>query len=325
MTTAPATLPMLLEELEVRAVERISPSFVRVELGSPALADFGVDGPLYDQRIKLVFPGTEGFEGVRAAREQAAVDDGWMAQWYARPEEERGYMRTYTVREVLGEGENTRLVVDFVLHTDGAHGPGGDWAESARVGDRVVTLAPRRGFPFGGIEFAPGEASSLLLVGDETALPAIARILEDLPGDARGAAFVEVPVAEDEQQLRRPAGVTLTWVAREGRARGVDLSAAVLDHLGAHAETARLEQVLAVPDEEIDPDLWETPVYSSSGEQVDAPAAVTVGHEYDGLYAWIAGESKVVTGLRRALVKDLGIDRHQVAFMGYWRVGVSMR
>ena len=50
-----------------------------------------------------------------------------------------------------------------------------------------------------------------------------------------------------------------------------------------------------------------------------------VGHEFDDLYAWIAGESKMVTGLRRALVKDLGIDRHQVAFMGYWRLGVAMR
>ncbi|MGA8255779.1 MAG: SIP domain-containing protein, partial [Nocardioides sp.] len=39
----------------------------------------------------------------------------------------------------------------------------------------------------------------------------------------------------------------------------------------------------------------------------------------------IAGESQVVTGLRRALVTGLGIDRHQVAFMGYWRVGVAMK
>jgi NADPH-dependent ferric siderophore reductase len=51
----------------------------------------------------------------------------------------------------------------------------------------------------------------------------------------------------------------------------------------------------------------------------------TVGHDLDGLYAWIAGESKVVTGLRRLLVKELGMDRRQVAFMGYWRRGVAMR
>ena len=46
---------------------------------------------------------------------------------------------------------------------------------------------------------------------------------------------------------------------------------------------------------------------------------------YAGLYAWIAGESKVVTGLRRRLVNELGVDRGQVAFMGYWREGVAMR
>ena len=49
MTTATtSTLPLLLVEVEVVAVERLSPSFVRVELASPALADFGTDGPRYD-------------------------------------------------------------------------------------------------------------------------------------------------------------------------------------------------------------------------------------------------------------------------------------
>ena len=72
--------------------------------------------------------------------------------------------------------------------------------------------------------------------------------------------------------------------------------------------------------DEVDPDLWETPFYSSSGEEVPGDVAV-VG----GTYAWIAGESKVVTGLRRHLVNELGFDRRQVAFMGYWRRGVAMK
>jgi NADPH-dependent ferric siderophore reductase len=76
--------------------------------------------------------------------------------------------------------------------------------------------------------------------------------------------------------------------------------------------------------QEVDPDLWETPTYSSSGEDVDVPVA-TVGHDLDGLYAWIAGESGIVTGLRRLLVNELGMDRRQAAFMGYWRRGVAMR
>ena len=50
-----------------------------------------------------------------------------------------------------------------------------------------------------------------------------------------------------------------------------------------------------------------------------------VGHRDASAYAWIAGESKVVTGLRRHLVKELHIDRSQVAFMGYWRRGVAMK
>lgn len=312
-TTLTTALPLLLEEVEAVRVERLSPSFVRVELASPALAEFGVDGPLYDQRIKLIFPGAKGLPSF------AGADESWLTTWYAQPEDERGYMRTYTVREVVGGGADTRLVVDFVLHGPGEpSGPGGDWGAHAEVGHRVVVMAPRRGVPFGGIEFTPGDARHLLLVGDETALPAIARILEDLPADARGAVFVEVPVAADVQDLSRPEGVTVSWLPREGGARGGEIHVAVLDHLGAG--------VAAPPAEidEIDPDLWETPTYSSSGEDVEG-APTLVGHEYDGLYAWIAGESKLVTGLRRALVKDLGIDRRQVCFMGYWRIGVAMK
>jgi NADPH-dependent ferric siderophore reductase len=177
-------------------------------------------------------------------------------------------------------------------------------------------LGARRGVPFGGIEFAPGTAKRLLLAGDETAVPAIAAILECLPPTARGAAFLEVPVADDVLPLAGPNGVQVQWLPRDGAPRAEALHAAVLEHLGEDPAP----RVIG----EIDPDLWETPTYSSSGEDVDA-AVRLVGHDFDDLYAWIAGESSLVTGLRRALVRDLGVDRHQVAFMGYWRQGVAMR
>jgi NADPH-dependent ferric siderophore reductase len=226
-------------------------------------------------------------------------------------------MRTYTVRELRGAGEDTRLVVDFVIHTeDGAAGPGSSWAEHASVGDRLVVLGPRRGRDFGGIEWAPGTASRLLLAGDETAVPAICAILRDLPWSARGAAFLEVPTAADVQTVPHPEGVEVVWLPRDGAALGSRLHATVLDHLGASAHTP-------VEPEEVDPDLWETPTYSSSGEDVDARTGAA--GRLDDLYAWIAGESGVVTGLRRALVRDLRVNRRQVAFMGYWRRGVAMR
>ncbi len=304
-------LPMLLIQVSVASVERLTPTYVRVELASPDLADFGVDGPLLDQRIKLVFPNAAGelssFEG---------ADASWFGSWLERPVEERGAMRTYTVHSVLGSGADTRLVVDIALHEPPC-GPGSLWAGSAGVGDRLILLGPRRGVPYGGIEFAPpASASRLLLVGDETALPAIAAILADLPATARGAAYVEVPVTGDLQDLSAPPGVAVTWLPRNGAERSARLITAVTEHLGTPAPVA------VVDPDEIDPDLWETPTYSSSGEDI---AASPVAGSWDGLYAWIAGESAMVTTLRRHLVKDLGVDRSQVAFMGYWRVGVSMK
>lgn len=312
MTTTASPLPLLLEEIEVVGVERLSPSFVRIEFGSPALADLGVHGPLYDQRIKLIFPAADGrlpsFEG---------ADESWFETWLDRPEAERGAMRTYTVRELRGRGADTRLVVDFVVHgSDDGSGPGGDWGATAAVGQRVVTMAPRRGVPFGGIEFEPGTAKRLLLVGDETAVPAVASILECMPATARGVAFLEVPYAADVLSLRHPVGIDVHWLPRDGAPRGAEIHAAVLEHLG--------EEPAAPVVDEVDPELWETPTFSSSGEDVDADVRL-VGHDLDDLYAWIAGESSMVTGLRRALVRELGVDRHQVAFMGYWRLGVAMR
>lgn len=297
--------PMVLAEVTVASVERISTSFVRAELASPELAEFGVDGPLLDQRIKLVLPAANG--------QLPPISRGptWYSDWAALPDDVRGHVRTYTVREVRGTGPDRRVVVDIVVHP-GDTGPGSRWAAAAQPGDRVALLGPRRGYPFGGIEFAPGAASRLLIAGDETALPAIAGILAGLPADASGTAYVEIPHEDDAQDLAGPPGVQLVWLPRNGRPHGARLCQAVLT-------------LFDLPYDEdlptdVDPDLWETPSYSSSGEPL---AQETLGEP--GLYAWVAGESRAVTKLRRHLVNDAGLDRRQVAFMGYWRLGVAMK
>ncbi len=311
--TATHSLPMILDEVEVVAVERLSPTYVRVELGSPVLADFGVDGPLYDQRIKLVFPSDAG-----TLPSFAGADESWYTTWLGIPASERGHMRTYTVRAVRGTGADTRLVIDLVLHLeDGATGPGAAWAARASVGDRLVVVAPRRGLPFGGIEFAPGDARLLLMAADETAVPAVCSILEDLSADARGVAFLEVPDPADVQEVDHPVGVEVVWLPRGEEPHGARLHSSLPAYLGTRSDP------LVVP-EKVDADLWETPAYSSSGEAIDA-AGPTTTDRCAGLYAWIAGEAGVVTALRRHLVKDVGLDRRQVAFMGYWRRGVAMR
>lgn len=314
MTIIQSARPFVLCEAEVVRAERLSPSFVRVHLAAPELAEFGVDGPSYDQRIKLVFPAESGPLPVLGRGED------WYAEWLALPEAERGHMRTYTVRDVLGSGIDTRVVVDLVTHGTDGHGeagPGSRWAASATIGSRVLLLGPRRGVIYGGIEFAAPEDSELLLVGDETAVPAIAAVLGQLPLDAVGAAFLEVPLGVDVQSLVHPPRVQVTWLPREGRPVGALLHEAVLAHLGAGAAPVEVSET------EVQVGLWETPTYSSSGDSLDE-YATSVGHDLADLYAWIAGESRMVTGLRRALVRDLGLDRRQVAFMGYWREGVSM-
>ena len=293
---------MLLARVKVRSVSRPSPSFVRVELAGPDLAEFGVDGPFYDQRIKLLFPGPAGLPPLRS--------DHWWEDYAALPEGARGTMRTYTVAGVEGDGADAGLLVDIVLHP-GAHGPGSTWAAHVATGDEVLTVVPRRGVPAGGIEFAPGDARRLLLAGDETALPAIARIAAELPRDAVGTAFVEVPAAGDIRDLGAPAGLELRWLVRHDRPVGAPLVEAVGAYLGFAPEPAA--------DDEVDPDVWETPTYSSSGESLAPPQAA------EDRYAWIAGEAGMVTTLRRHLVDQLGMPRHRVAFMGYWRQGVSMR
>lgn len=314
MTTMATELPLIFCEVEVVEVERLSSTFLRVTLGGGELAQYGVAGPRYDQRIKLVFP--DPTTGAITSTEGA--DESWFATWMDRPAQERGHMRTYTIRDVLGAGADTRLVVDIVMHLEaGATGPGSLWAAQAEVGQRLVVMCPRRDHEFGGIEFVPPAGAELLLVGDETAVPAVCTVLEQLPADARGSVFLEVPHAADVLEVPHPDGVSVTWLAREDDELGQQLHDAVVAHLGIPDAT-----VDVAPDE-VDPDLWETPFYSSSGEEVGHDR--NVGHDHEGLYAWIAGESRVVTGLRRHMVNELGIDRSQVAFMGYWRRGVAMK
>jgi NADPH-dependent ferric siderophore reductase len=120
----------------------------------------------------------------------------------------RPQLRKYTVRS-LDRAAGT-MDIDFVIHADA--GPGSAWAARARVGEQVGVVGP------GGGGLKP--ADWYLFAGDETALPAIGRMLEALPDTARGVALIEVADAAEEQALRLPAGVSVRWLHRDGRAAG---------------------------------------------------------------------------------------------------------
>ncbi|TCT05474.1 siderophore-interacting protein [Aquabacter spiritensis] len=116
--------------------------------------------------------------------------------------------RVYTVRAV--DPDRGELAIDVVLHAGTA--PGSDWARTVRPGARVGLLGP------GGA--LPEAADWVLFAGDETALPAIARMLPLLPATAQAVVRIEVADAAEEQPLASPARLDLRWLHRGGAPAG---------------------------------------------------------------------------------------------------------
>ena len=280
--------------VRVRALDQLSASFTRVTLGSDELADLRVDGP--DQRIKVVLPlAATGFGTFPCGAD-------WYAAWRRLPDHARNPLRTYTIRRA--DPAARELVVDFVGHGD--NGPASRWVGAARVGDDLMVIAPdgTSKETAGGYEWRPGGARTLLVAGDETAVPAASAIVEGLPHDAVGAVFLGVPTAADAHAVVAPPGVEVHWLPRDDADHGQRLRDAVSGWARAHLATAPAPGPATEAAGEAE-DLWDVPA-----EPRD-----------DGCYAWLAGEAGTIAALRRHLVRDLGVDRARVAFMGYWKIG----
>ncbi len=144
----------------------------------------------------------------------------WVKVLFPATGDEKPPGRAYTIRHHRPEAGE--LDIDFVLHGD--TGPGSHWASRAKVGDVVDMAGPRGG------HVVNVDADWRLLAGDETALPAIASILEVAPECGQTLVFIEVPSPEDEQNLKVPPGTTLHWLPRTGSGfqPGEGLSEAVL-------------------------------------------------------------------------------------------------
>lgn len=111
---------------------------------------------------------------------------------------ERPITRTYTVRS--HDPANETLALDFVAH--GSSGLAGPWALNAREGHQILARGP-------GGRWTPPAADYHLFVGDESAVPAIARALEVLPPDSRGQALLET--RKHPIPLTAPPGIDLRW------------------------------------------------------------------------------------------------------------------
>jgi len=336
----PATEPMTLAfEVTVSSVQELSPNFRRITFGGYSLRDFGVHGGTLDLRVKLMIPSLAE-DGTQLPLPVFRMEQsGWYREWLAMDPATRGSMRTYTVREERLDAVYPEIDVDFVMHFDaeGDGGPAANWALNAKPGDALTIIGPNNraahcvtAGTYSGIEWRPGLAQRVLLAGDETAVPAISAILESLRPYMSGHAFLEVPEVGDFLDLKSDADVDITWLARGasvGRSRphGELLQEAVRAAvpapgwvgIKASAGGARPEPEDVDVDQDI---LWETPARM---ETAAIAATKNPGMPAGAMpfYAWIAGEAGVIKDMRRYLVRDVGIDRKQVAFMGYWRQG----
>lgn len=199
-----------LVHLTVLRRERISPHFIRVTLGGAEVSRFVPMG--YDQWFRLFLPvgGAEGLDRIPAKANKTL---GYL-KFLRIPEGVRPVMRNYTVRAYRPKTAlvDAEIDVDFVLHgsaAEGTAGPASAWAETCEVGESVVIIDE-------GLTFNPERGTDrVVLVGDETGLPAISSICASLPAHATGLAIVEVPSRDDALPFDHPAGVGVTFLVRD--------------------------------------------------------------------------------------------------------------
>ena len=201
-------LPIILREVEVTGIADITPNMRRLTVAGDQLNAGEVDGmprPAFrsegfDDHVKLVIPPPDG----------TALDIGEQQEFrFKWNREALNHARDYTVRSV--DSESRSFTVDVVRHEAGL---ASDWAFGVAIGDRISFAGPKTCAGLAeGIDFH-------LLIADETALPAVGRWLEEAPAGTRGHIIVEVPTADDIQDIPTEADVEIDWLVRGSIAPG---------------------------------------------------------------------------------------------------------
>ncbi len=200
--------PVTLREARVLRVDDLTSGMRRLTLGGDQLEPFvsgnglpqpGFASTGFDDDIRLVFPYPGEADPVLPVQADGHLN---------HPKDPRPLSRIYTVRRF--DPVSREITVDFVAHGVGA---ATSWAYRAQPGDRIHFYGPfsSKGVP---------DADWLLIAGDDTALPAISRLLEDLPETARAQVFIEIADDAHRQTLRELPGVEVTWLVRHGAAPG---------------------------------------------------------------------------------------------------------
>jgi len=180
-------------EMRVERVVDLTPRMRRVTLSGENLARFAAGG----LHVRLLIPRDPANKPV-----WPVMGADGRPKWPAG--EDKHDVRIYTLRRV--DVENSEVDIDFVMH-EGSDMPGAEFAANARPGNIVGMTGPGGG----GVP----TADWCLLAGDETALPAIARILEELPAKSRAVVRLEVQGEADMLPLLSDAEIDVQWLFRD--------------------------------------------------------------------------------------------------------------
>ncbi len=173
-----------IRKVVVEKVMRLTPGLTRVTFAGAELAGFGPPRPAAHIKLHMV-----------------PLGESWNPLDEDAPRPPR---RTYTPRSF--DSAALTLDVDFVLH---GHGLASDWAAQTKPGQTMFVSGPGGGYE------APADARTLVLVADETALPAVGMILETLPATCRPIVLAEVPGPEEVRALSDHVTVAPRWLHRD--------------------------------------------------------------------------------------------------------------
>ena len=237
--------------LTVRSVRRLTPHMIRIAF-SGDFTDFKSLG--FDDHVKLFFADPEtGVLTLPQPNRLPSVDGP------------KPIARDYTPRafdSALGE-----LTIDFAVHTAG---PATAWAMNAKPGDTLTLGGPR------GSMLIPDAFDGYVMIGDDTALPAIGRRLEELPLGTPVVVIAEVDGPEDEVVFKTLADLSLHWVHRQAKRGPKTLNDAVRGHflpqndvhtwVACEGEQAKLIRQQLIDDHGVNPAWLKASAYWRRGE-----------------------------------------------------------
>ncbi|MDH6152894.1 MULTISPECIES: siderophore-interacting protein [Paraburkholderia] len=251
--------PLKFRLLQVKQVRALTPHLIRVTFTGDDLHDFV--SASFDDHIKVFFPDL----GADKPTLPQAGPDGPVF-----PEGKRPTARDFTPRRF--DRDARELDIEFAMHDAG---PAATWAAQAQVGQYLGVGGPR------GSLVIPTGFDWHLLIGDDTALPAIARRLEELPAATRVAAVIEVADPSARIEFTTQAELHLVWCYRneantQNGTRGEPLLHAVRE-------------------------IW----LPENGEG----------------YVWAAGEAATIRAVRQHLCGERGVDKTRIRAASYWKQG----